>query len=471
MFKTAMMSLLLCGASVAALSQTPATAKKDPAGQGAANPPPANTLPPTGGGNNGGNNGGGATNNNNAGAPGNNGGNNNSGTQNSGGGSGASDTGPKDLTIDLAEGPGSNARAPGTYRLHLINRVPKTPYATSTKVISNKVAPPFDVGILSAKPPTPSPGAAGPSACDTQWEALKTRLAGAKCELEVASIRLSYGLSLSQCSADEVKKYTNEIDKATEWRDTDALEPLEAGDALDVTVARNVLPGDKDVSCQPISIAKAGNSSVSGDTRTLGTWHYEFGKREAQWLTFYGFNFAPGHDENFFAKTNAGTNPTTYTITRSHDRTGKSFSPSVYVFRLPAEEGPAWSRWMGWRSGDTMGGLTAGLGFDLDNPTVFLGYGIGWGYNLMLNAGVVMHKEKRLKGQYNENDVVSENLTSDQLLDSTYKPRAYIGLAFRFGSNPFKSSGGAGSGSGGKSGDSGGKAGSSSSGDKKNGGS
>ncbi|MGH8235589.1 MAG: hypothetical protein ACREXP_01055 [Steroidobacteraceae bacterium] len=81
------------------------------------------------------------------------------------------------------------------------------------------------------------------------------------------------------------------------------------------------------------------------------------------------------------------------------------------------------------------------MGFDFDSPTVFLGYGVGWGYNVMLTAGAIMHKEKRLKGQYDANDVVSENLTADQLLDSTYKPRAYVGLAFRFGANPFSSSG------------------------------
>jgi hypothetical protein len=218
---------------------------------------------------------------------------------------------------------------------------------------------------------------------------------------------------------------------------------LVAGDTLFVKVHRD--PFHSTASAAPQSCGfkpsqvKAENGGMTVQDASDKKWTFTTGKLEAQWLTYYGFNFARGGDQNYFSKLSAGSTPAAYTITAEADRSGKSFAPSLYVFRLPAKTGLSQGRWLtGWRTEDSMGGLTAGLGFDFDNPTVFLGYGVGWGYNVVLTAGVLYHKEKRLKGQYNPGDVIAENLTTDQLLDSTYKPRAYVGLAFRLDSNPFK---------------------------------
>ena len=323
---------------------------------------------------------------------------------------------PKDLTIDLGRLPGISVVAPGTYRIHLINTIPRAMYQTSTRIETNKVAQPFNKADVAR--------AVEGDDCDKEQDKVRGELRDVPSEQEVAALRLAYEprLRRQKCSDERIKLFAEEFEGKTETRETALLPTLEVGDSVFVTVVRDAASG----------VA----------AKSLGTWQFDIGKREAQWLTFYGFNFAQSGDENYFTQTNAGTNPPTYTITKSTDRGDNNFSPSIYFFRLPAQQTRFKDRWWGWRGEDTFGGVTAGLGFDFDNPTVFLGYGVGWGYNVMLTAGVVMHKEQRLKGQYDPNDVVAENLTEDQLLDSTYKPRAYVGLAFRFGSNPFGSGGG-----------------------------
>lgn len=319
----------------------------------------------------------------------------------------------RDLTIDLASAPSVSVRAPGTYRIHLINRIPRAKYSVSSRIVSDKVAQPFDIAGLK-----PKAAVSAVADCTSDEKTLADRLDTVTTEQDVAALRQTYRSKLPNCTEEQQQEFGQQLEASTQWDDTAALPALDAGDSLFVTVVRQAAAG----------VAQ----------QVLGTWQFEFGKREAQWLTFYGFNFAQSGDDSFFTEANAGSNPPTFTITKGADRSDNSFSPSVYLFRLPAQQtGARLSRWWGWRGQDTFGGVTAGLGFDFDNPTVFLGYGVGWGYNVMLTAGVVMHKEKRLNGQYDSGDVVAENLTADQLLDATYKPRAYVGLAFRFGSNPF----------------------------------
>lgn len=340
----------------------------------------------------------------------------------------------KTLTIDLATA-GDFVLDAGTYTAKYIDKIPAASYTPSSK-LSNHAIP------AALNLPTPAPLRAS---CVTLANAFMGKLDSVTCESEVSGLRAAIASQLAGgCSDAEIQQVTSDFDKLTTWTDPNPLPALVDGDVLAVTVKRDsFITGAKTLgtSCAKESLTTAADSSGRSAVaaRTLGTWTYSVGKLEAQWLTLYGFNFAAGGNQDYFSKTNSGTNPTTYTITRKAGRGGKAFSPSVYFMRLPGEDGATFGRWAGWRQGDYFGGITAGLGFDFDNPTVFLGYGFGWGYNVLATAGVVMHKENRLNGQYNAGDVVSENLTSDQLTQSTYKPQAYIGLAFRFGSNPFKS--------------------------------
>ncbi len=358
----------------------------------------------------------------------------------------AAGTAPQSLTIDLADSPGGVfPRAPGTYKLRLINKLPNADYKVTSHLTSQAIPNPIDLSNVTK--PTPAPvqdRATVAPACTAALTALNANLDAAMCEADVALIAQLAPSVLSSAKCDEQSKseFLAQLDAKTTREDAEALPVVANADSLDVIVTRQAFISSQtgpNLRCRGETPGPPvpGISGTSVASRTVGTWRFEFGKAEAQWLTYYGFNFTKSGDDTFYSKTNSGSNPASFTITQEASRQNQNFSASIYALRIPAEDGFKASRIAGWKSNDWMGGLTAGLGFDFSNPTVFFGYGIGWGYNVMLTAGVVMHRETRLKGQYNPGDVITTNLTADQLVDSTYKPRAYIGVAFRLGSNPF----------------------------------
>jgi hypothetical protein len=354
---------------------------------------------------------------------------------------------PTYLTVDLASGGDAFVIDAGQYTLKFINRLPIAQYSPTTKLFDRSIPAPFDVpGAGKGTPPAPTPYSS--PACDTRITSMTNSLNGMTCEAEVSQLRATYTSQLTslRCTALDIKQFSDTFSGLTESTEPNPLPALSDGDRLVITVKRsNIITASTQLGTvcgrDKMTLTADGSGRHTIPERILGPWQIDVGKTQAQWLTFYGFNFASSGNQDYFSKTNTGTNPTTYTITRKTSTHGSAFSPSVYFIRIPGDDGfNDWAKIVGWRSGDLMGGLTAGVGFDFDKPTLFLGYGFGWGYNVMLTAGVVMHKEDRLNGQYAAGQVVAENLTSDQLIDSTYKPRAYVGLAFRFGSNPFSSS-------------------------------
>ncbi len=91
-----------------------------------------------------------------------------------------------------------------------------------------------------------------------------------------------------------------------------------------------------------------------------------------------------------------------------------------------------------WETSDWGISPTGGLGFELSDPVVFAGASVSYNTNLHFIVGAAIHKQKRLDGQYDVGQMISESLTTDQLSVTTFKPNFFFALAFRFGSNPFK---------------------------------
>ena len=159
------------------------------------------------------------------------------------------------------------------------------------------------------------------------------------------------------------------------------------------------------------------------------SWEFTLTTGErGQWHTFYGFTFLPNDDEQFFTEQNPA-DADQFIITQEDDREEFDFAPSVlFVWSAAHSEDRNWNH-----------GLTAGLGFDMDDPIVFAGYAFTFNENIALTAGLVFHKRERLNGRCEVGDVVTADLDSEQLTEETYGVNGYVGIAFRFGSNPFSS--------------------------------
>jgi len=169
-------------------------------------------------------------------------------------------------------------------------------------------------------------------------------------------------------------------------------------------------------------------------TRGAGTdakrWTYIYRTPErGHWFSSYGFVFIPNHDQTYFSKAVEGESGK-FTVTRKQDRKVADFAPSLFFSWLArVNENSDWS--FSW---------SAGLGFDQSNPVVFVGPMWTYNQNVSIVGGLVFHKQKRLNGIYTSNEPVMENLTEAQLTEETYRPNFFLGLSFRFSSNPFSSS-------------------------------
>jgi hypothetical protein len=336
--------------------------------------------------------------------------------------------------------------APGDIQVSVVNLLPAT---TTTYTVT------IDILSVQALPDVlPSPGGTstvgGTPTCAELIAVGNSRLNSQTTEQGVAQVGLYFNSLLTstdptdpKCSAASDKPLAEAAIAAFQSATTTTLVnkiTLKQGQKAVLTVVR-----EAGKNSQGIVIA----------SKEIGKYTITTASPTSQWLILYGANFIDSRDQVFYSKTNTGTNPLTYTITPETNRAKWQFSPSVSFMWLPAENflcdkehrfsGCA-ARALAWRSetSDTFGGLTAGLGVSTSNSTsnpvaVFLGYAVGWGYNIALTAGIAVHQEQRLLGQYNSGQIVSENLTSSSLSQNVYAARFYAGILFRFGSNPFGS--------------------------------
>lgn len=141
-----------------------------------------------------------------------------------------------------------------------------------------------------------------------------------------------------------------------------------------------------------------------------------------EWRTLYGFTFVPDRDDRYSAK--ATDTAGVFTVARDKDRRDGTFLPSI-LFQ--------WAR--GGRRANWQNGLVAGLGFEETHPAILAGWGWTYRENITLTLGVAIHEQKRLAGKYHEDDPLAENLAADQLVETTFAPNAYVGVAFRFSTN------------------------------------
>ncbi|WP_439484506.1 hypothetical protein [Cyclobacterium plantarum] len=143
----------------------------------------------------------------------------------------------------------------------------------------------------------------------------------------------------------------------------------------------------------------------------------------------YGFSFITQmmSQENIFF-TNSIDNE--FFIQKEVNRRSMTFVPSLFF------------TWMGKRSfnNNFAFSLSGGLGFDFENPTVFLGPTISFNENIKIHLGIAGNKQYSLLGRYTDGQQISELLTIDQLHEKIYKLNPYFSLSLRLKNNPFEAS-------------------------------
>ncbi|HEV8331584.1 MAG TPA: hypothetical protein VGQ22_09215 [Steroidobacteraceae bacterium] len=287
-----------------------------------------------------------------------------------------------DLASPIAEQP---VDAGVSLDLQLVHRIPGSAYRVTIQ------------RRTEALPPLQAPtGTRGAVDCSNLSEAFRTEANAAASEADIAALIERSRRDAQSCNANERAA----LDAAMADATTRGLGSytLQRGERLIVKVERDDQKWEF----------------------TLAT-----GAR-GEWRTFYGFTFLPDDDDEFFSKQDAN-DPSQFVITPEADREDLDFAPSILFVWTPARSSARdWSH-----------GIAAGLGFDLDNPIVFAGYALTYNENVALTAGVALHKRDRLAGRYQPGEIVGSDLDSEQLAEATYGVSAFVGIAFRFGSNPF----------------------------------
>lgn len=148
-----------------------------------------------------------------------------------------------------------------------------------------------------------------------------------------------------------------------------------------------------------------------------------------EWRTTYGFTFVPSGDERYFSR-QMTEDASKFIITEENDPEGSDldFVPSVLRTWYPGSQ----------RLGIWSAGLTGGLGFDFKNLALFGGLAATYNENLTFTLGGIIHEEQRLNPRYSAGDTITENLGPEGLHIERFYPSFYLGIGFRFGSNPFE---------------------------------
>jgi hypothetical protein len=89
------------------------------------------------------------------------------------------------------------------------------------------------------------------------------------------------------------------------------------------------------------------------------------------------------------------------------------------------------------KSKDVSFGFTGGIGFDLEQISVFSGLSLGIGQNIIFTAGVAFNQQAKLNSSFSVGQEVDTALTTENLTSQQYRFNPFVGISFRLDKNPF----------------------------------
>lgn len=175
---------------------------------------------------------------------------------------------------------------------------------------------------------------------------------------------------------------------------------------------------------------------VAGETQDR-LWSVVFVTESGNWEVQYGFIFTKDKDEDPFINevevtTDATTTPPTtetqhQVMLSANESRDLKFMPTIMYGWVPDNPnlGNGWSH-----------GFSAGLGYDGDNFGVLAGWAFHHRKNISIQLGALVQERERLKGRYSVGQDVGSNVDEDSLTETVMRASWYLGLGFRFGSDP-----------------------------------
>lgn len=299
------------------------------------------------------------------------------------------------ITLDLAfQQPGTTRTEPVEVGEIFIIRVTNRGLGPYSVQVDRKLdaIPPLNVPLA----PAPAPGA---TACDTLIGDFTTALQNAGAD--EAQIARAVSAALATAAG---------------------CTPAQQG-ALEVSIRRQTTVdfGDyKLVAGETFTFTISRGSGNDQKTWTLKVTTGDPG----EWRILYGFNFIPNEDETYFLKPRDDGK---FDIVPERDHDDWAFAPAVMASWFDRTHRV---RGWGW-------GLSAGLGFETEDPIVFGAVSIVWREDVSFNIGPVFHKQRRLNARLDPATPVAENLSDEQLHTAGYRPNWFFGIGFRFNENPF----------------------------------
>ena len=305
------------------------------------------------------------------------------------------------LIIDLADKDKKRSLPvnAGTYTVQLINTIPGEPYAVSVGASTLLEQP----SLLVPSSATMKGGLQGNvlravDSCQRAHSAVKRLYDGP--EEEIPKLRRQVNAALISCDKQAVKvAITSIIDQTTV-----------AVDDLTVTV-----PAEARI---PVVVSSGGS-----------TWQLTLTSvSRGRWQTMFGWVFSPDRDEEYFAES---LEDGSFTVRRRERRERSLTSlPAVFWTWLPADQA-----FRAFQHGPTAG-LGVTVGETSARPSVFGGYSLRYNQNIGVVVGVAFYSHKRLDSRYSVDQVIKENLESEQLNRGSIRPNVFFGLTLRFGSDP-----------------------------------
>lgn len=163
-------------------------------------------------------------------------------------------------------------------------------------------------------------------------------------------------------------------------------------------------------------------------TRDEKVWTWELvGDNIGEWVMSFGFGFCSSSLEATKYHLEPVNDTSTFKITKD-SKPGVldlSYIPAIFYSFLPATKYNSNYNWS----------LTAGLGFDLSAPVVFVGGGFMFHQNIGVSMGMAFQQQSKLLPQYTEGQILNSSLEKDQLHERIYRPNLFIAINFRFDKN------------------------------------